>query len=137
MAEAKKIYNNDMSEPLQGEIAELQRKVVAFRDARNWKQFHNPKDVAISLLLEASELLEHFQWKNTDEMEQHINDRKEDVGDELADIFYWLLLIAHDLDVDLREAFERKLAKNEQKYPAGRVYGSHKKYTEYTQPAES
>jgi dCTP diphosphatase len=112
------------------DIAALQKKVVAFRDARDWKQFHNPKDLAISLLLEASEVLEHFQWKSTDEMAQHVSTKKEDIGDELADVFYWLLLIAHDLDIDLKEAFERKLRKNEQKYPKEKAYGSHRKYTE-------
>lgn len=112
------------------DIAELQRKILAFRDARNWQQFHNPKDMAISLLLEASELLEHFQWKNADETARHVADKKEDVSDEMADVFYWLLLMAHDLDIDLKKAVEKKLRKNELKYPADKAYGSHKKYTE-------
>jgi NTP pyrophosphatase (non-canonical NTP hydrolase) len=120
-----------MNKPQTSDIAELQRKVIAFRDARDWKQFHNPKDVAISLLLEASEVLEHFQWKNADEMAQHVTDKKEDVGDELADVLCLLLTMAYDLDIDLKEALERKLQKNEQKYPKEKVYGSHKKYTEY------
>ncbi len=111
-------------------IAELQAKVVAFRDARNWKQFHNPKDSTISLVLEATELLEHFQWKNAEEMLTHVQTKKDDVSEELADVFYWVLLIAHDLDIDLAEAFTKKMAKNDAKYPVDKASGNHKKYTE-------
>jgi Predicted pyrophosphatase len=111
-------------------IAELQAKVVAFRDARNWKQFHNPKDLAISLLLEATEVLEHFQWKNADEMARHVKENKEDVGEELADVLYWVLLMANDLDIDLAKVFYDKQQKNDKKYPADKASGNHKKYTE-------
>jgi len=69
---------------------------VAFRDARDWKQFHNPKDMAISLSLEASEVLEHFQWKSNDQMEEHLIVKKDEVADELADVLYWVLLMGHD-----------------------------------------
>lgn len=112
------------------DIHELQQRIIAFRDARYWQQFHNPKDVAISLLLEASELLEHFQWKNGDEMTAHVASQKEAVSDELADVFYWVLLMAHDLDIDLKQALDSKMIKNERKYPAEKATGNHKKYTE-------
>jgi len=112
------------------DIQMLQEKIVTFRDARNWKQFHNPKDLAISLVLEAGELLEHFQWKNTEEMSTHIQADKEAVSDELADVLYWVLLIAHDLEIEVSEALLRKMAKNEQKYPKTKAMGNHKKYTE-------
>lgn len=112
------------------DIAELQRRIIAFRDERYWKQFHNPKDLAISLLLEASELLEHFQWKDSDEMTRHIKKQKEAVSDELADVLYWVLLMAHDLDIDLKEAVNRKMDKNERKYPKDKATGNHKKYNE-------
>ena len=69
---------------------------MAFRDARDWKQFHNPKDMAISLSLEASEVLEHFQWKSNDQMEEHLIVKKDEVADELADVLYWVLLMGHD-----------------------------------------
>ena len=108
----------------------MQKKIVAFRDARDWKQFHNPKDLAISLVLEAGEFLEHFQWKNPEEIEQHIANHKEDVGDELADVLYWVLLIANDFDIDIADALSKKLQKNEAKYPVAKAKGSHKKYTE-------
>ncbi len=108
----------------------LQRKVVAFRDERNWKQFHNPKDMALSLILEAAELLEHFQWKSAEEFQEYFQKNAEEVSDELMDVLYWVLLIAHDLKVDIPKEFERKMQKNNQKYPAKKAAGSHKKYTE-------
>ena len=112
------------------ELDELQKKVLAFRDARDWKQFHNPKDLAISLLLEAAELLEHFQWKNPEEMLKHLKNNKEEIADELADVFYFVLIAANDFEIDLGEAMSKKLAKNEAKYPVDKSKGSHKKYTE-------
>lgn len=121
------------SKPQSSDIAALQQRIIAFRDARDWKHFHNPKDLAISLILEASELLEHFQWKSDAEMSTHVTQQKEAVADELADVFYWVLLIAHDLNIDLKESFFRKMEKNERKYPADRASGNHKKYTELEQ----
>jgi NTP pyrophosphatase (non-canonical NTP hydrolase) len=112
------------------DLEELQKLVVAFRDARNWKQFHKPKDMAISLCLEAAELLEHFQWKSEDEFEEHMKNRRDDVSDELVDVLYWVLLMAHDLDVDIPKEFERKMAKNAKKYPVEKSSGKHSKYTE-------
>jgi NTP pyrophosphatase (non-canonical NTP hydrolase) len=111
-------------------MEELKKLVVDFRDRRNWKQFHNPKDLSISLLLEASELLEHFQWKNFEEMAEHIIKKKEDIGEELADILYWVLLISNDLDIDIESAFKDKIEKNEKKYPVEKSKDNHKKYTE-------
>lgn len=112
------------------DLNDLQKRIVAFRDARDWKQFHNPKDTAISLVLEATEFLEHFQWKSPDEIKQHLKNKNEDVSDELADVLYWVLLIAHDLDVDIVEATKRKMAKNDAKYPVEKAKGKHTKYTE-------
>ncbi len=111
-------------------IHELTQRLIDFREARNWKQFHNPKDCAISLNLEASEFLEHFQWKNGDELAQYLATHKEDVADELADVLYWVLLLAHDLDIDLATALPAKLEKAALKYPVDKSYGNHKKYTE-------
>lgn len=113
------------------EIKELQEKIVKFRDARDWKQFHNPKDLSISLLLEAAELLEHFQWKSQQEMEGLPKTKEfEKVKEELADIYYWVLLVAHDLNINLEKEFLKKMRQNEAKYPLEKSRGSHKKYTE-------
>lgn len=111
-------------------LDDLQRKVLSFRDERNWKQFHRPKDVVLSLVIEASELAEHFQWKSHDEALTHIARERNEVGNELADIFYWVLLIAADFEIDLGDALERKLALNAEKYPVARAYGRKDKYTE-------
>ena len=111
-------------------LKEIQNMIRKFCDHRNWDQFHNPKDLAISLNLEASEVLEHFQWKNEQEIVDHLKDNKEDVGHELADTLYWVLLIANKLDINLSEAFYEKMKKNERKYPIEKAKDSHKKYTE-------
>lgn len=112
------------------DLCDLQSKIVAFRDARDWKQFHNPKDMGISLVLEASEFLEHFQWKSKDEVDNYIKTNKHDLSEELADTFYWILLIAHDLDINLNEALYKKMAINEMKYGVDKAKSNHKKYTE-------
>lgn len=110
------------------DIKDLARKVIAFRDAREWEQFHNPKDVAISLALEAAELLEHFQWKNPEETARHARKGKAEISEELADVLYWVLLLGHDLDIDLAAALVKKLKKNAGKYPVSKAKGRHTKY---------
>lgn len=119
--------------PQQPSLTDLQKMIRTFCDERDWDQFHNPKDLSISLALEAAEVMEHFQWKNTEEMADHSKRHKEDVADELADVFYWVLLLSNKLDIDLVEAFQRKMKKNEAKYPIDKAKGSHKKYTELSE----
>jgi NTP pyrophosphatase (non-canonical NTP hydrolase) len=111
-------------------ILELQKKIIAYRDARDWKQFHNPKDLAISLSLEASEFLEHFQWKNKEETEEYIRKNKIALGEELSDVLYWVLLTSYDLNIDIMKAAEKKLKINERKYPIIKAKGKHTKYTD-------
>jgi dCTP diphosphatase len=111
-------------------IAELTQRIVAFRDARDWKQFHNPKDLSLSLMLEAGEVMEHFQWKNAEEMEEHLRKHGTEVGEELADVLYWILLMGHDFGIDVVEALQKKIEKNEAKYPVEKAKGVHTKYTE-------
>ncbi|MDA1169281.1 MAG: nucleotide pyrophosphohydrolase [bacterium] len=110
-------------------LEELTKKIVHFRNERNWKQFHNPKDCAISLQLEASEVLEHFQWKNSQEIKDHIKNNKGEIGEELVDVLYWVLLMSHDLRIDLSDAFDKKMMKNGKKYPVQTAKGKHMKYT--------
>lgn len=113
-------------------LKELQAKIRQFVDDRDWDQFHNPKDMALSLVLEAAEVMEHFQWKNQKEMESHIKKHKNDVADELVDVLYWVLRMVDRFDIDILGAFENKMAKNAAKYPIEKAKGSHKKYTEHT-----
>jgi NTP pyrophosphatase (non-canonical NTP hydrolase) len=111
------------------DLNELTRQIIAFRDARDWKQFHRPKDVALSLVLEATEVMEHFQWKETNEVAEYVSKAKSEIGDELADVLYWVLLMSHDLDIDIGSALEEKIRKNELKYPIEKARGSSTKYT--------
>lgn len=112
------------------EISRLTDLILDFRNKREWKQFHNPKDVALSLVLEAAEVMEHFQWKTLDEISDYVSKEKDRIGDELADVLYWVLLMSHDLGIDVGSALERKIKKNAEKYPVEKAKGSHKKYTE-------
>lgn len=105
------------------------KRVIAFRNARDWKQFHNPKDCALSLSLEAGEVMEHFQWKNEEEMQKHIEGHREEIGDELADVLYWVVLMSNDMEINILEALDRKIKKNEAKYPEDKAKGKHTKYT--------
>jgi dCTP diphosphatase len=115
------------------EIESIQKKIRAFRDERDWMQFHNPKDMATAISIEAAELLEIFLWKTSTESVQTAEKNKEHVKDEIADIATYLFELADNLNIDLIAAMEAKLAKNAEKYPAAQVHGSSKKYTEYVQ----
>ena len=110
------------------EIREMTKKIKKFCKDREWKQFHDPKDLAISLSLEASEVLEHFQWKSKEEIEEYVKTHKEHVGEELADVLYWVLLMSYDLKIDIVNAFNKKMLKNASKYPVEKVKGRHCKY---------
>lgn len=114
-------------------IQEITEKIRMFRDERDWKRFHNPKDMAIAISLEASELLEHFLWKNPEEVEQRIADRRGEIESEIADIAIYLTELADNLGIDLLKAMEDKIRLNSEKYPAERVRGSNRKYTEYAE----
>ena len=103
------------------------QEILDFRDNRNWKQFHNPKDLSISISLEAAELLENFQWSGDDlTVQSKINLMKE----ELADILIYCVLMADALDVDINAIIKDKLRKNMMKYSVEKSFGSNKKYTE-------
>lgn len=111
-------------------LQEITHRIVSFRDARDWKQFHGLKDIALSMMLEAGEVGEIFQFKKDSEVAEKLDDLKERIGEELSDVLYWTLLMAHDSGVNLEEAFERKMARNEAKYPLDKARGNNRKYTE-------
>ncbi len=104
-------------------------KLIDFRDERDWAQFQTLKNLALSISLEAAELLEHFQW--TTEDQDIPPDKREDMSDEVADILIYLLLFAHKLNIDPVQAAQDKIEKNVEKYPAELVRGKSDKYTEY------
>ena len=116
-----------MSEALRA----LQRRVAEFAAARDWEPFHSPKNLAMALSVEAAELVEEFQWLTEEQSRALDAERRERVRLELADVFIYLLRLADRLDVDLMRAAEDKIVQNERKYPADRVRGDSRKYTEY------
>ncbi len=102
-----------------------------FRDERDWEQFHNHKDLAISMVLEAAEVLEHFQWKSSQEMEAYALQHKEIIAEELADVLKYLLQLTDKLGVDdIVDVALRKLEKDGKKYPVEKAKGKHTKYTD-------
>lgn len=113
-------------------ITDLSSRILAFRDERDWKQFHKPKDMAISLVLEAGEVMEHFQWKTNEEVDAYVATHKGEIADELADVLNYVMMLASDLNIDLAEAVVSKLKKSAVKYPVAKAKGSAKKYTELT-----
>ena len=106
------------------EIKKLTEALTKFRDARDWNQFHNPKDLAIALNIEAGELLELFLWKS------HEQANIEDIKEELADVLSFALLLADRYGLDISEIIMNKIKKNAEKYPIEKSKGSNKKYTE-------
>ncbi|NEQ70923.1 MAG: nucleotide pyrophosphohydrolase [Symploca sp. SIO2D2] len=114
----------------ESELRKLTEKLLAFRNARDWKQFHNPKDLAIALSIEAAELQEIFLWKKPEEVAKVLSGKQIEIRDELADIASFLLLLCHELDVDLTEAVTAKIEKNATKYPVEKAKGRHAKYDE-------
>lgn len=109
-------------------LQEYTKKLVAFRHERDWEQFHNGKDEALSLVLEATEVLEHFQWKNGEALKKYLEEHKDKIGEELADVFYWVVLMSHDLGIDILEAADKKLEEIRAKYPVEKAKGRSDKY---------
>ncbi|MFA5117317.1 MAG: nucleotide pyrophosphohydrolase [Candidatus Omnitrophota bacterium] len=110
------------------EVKLITDKIKKFRDERDWMQFHDPKNMAVSLILEASELLEHFQWKTAEEVERYTKQSHGEIKDEIADIALYLFELADNLGINLMSAMEEKLEKNELKYPVEKARGKHTKY---------
>ena len=113
-------------------IHELKEKIKSFCEARDWDQFHNAKDLAIALSIEASELLEHFRWKNEQEVGAlfEIPEKREKIEDEMADVLYFLVRLSQMYNIDLSESLNRKMEKNNKNYPVEKSKGSNKKYSE-------
>ena len=113
------------------DLNNITAQIREFRDKRDWAQFHNPKDMAIAISLEAGELLEHFLWKDPEEVDARVESHKEEITEEIADIAIYLVELTDNLGIDLLAAMEDKIAKNDAKYPVALAKGSAKKYTEY------
>lgn len=114
------------------EIKKYQDRVQAFADERDWDQFHTLKNLTMAMGVETSELMEHFQWLDSKVGVSDLSDEKrEKVLEEMIDIFIYWMRISDKLEMNIEESFEKKFKKNQEKYPADVVRGSHKKYTEY------
>jgi dCTP diphosphatase len=119
--------------PPPGDLEDLAARVRHFRDEREWRPFHTPKDLAISIALEAAELLEHFQWKDTAACEAKLADpdARREIAHEMADVLLLLLSLADVTGIDLREAALDKLALNAERYPVEKSRGRADKYDTY------
>lgn len=111
-------------------IESLTAEICAFRDARDWRQFHNPKELAVAIAAEACELLQHFVWQSPEQSEQRVRDRKDEISSEMADVAILLFELADNCGVNLADAIREKLARNESRYPVAKAKGSNKKYNE-------
>lgn len=109
-------------------MSDILQKIRKFRDERDWMQFHDPKNLAVSIVIEAAELLEQFQWKDKKAVEQHIRENREEIADELADVAIYLTELADNLGIDLIQAMNSKLEKNARKYPVAKAKGVATKY---------
>lgn len=103
------------------------KKLLHFRNERDWKQFHTPQNIAKSIVLEAAEVLEIFQWEVSGKLTAK---KKSHLAQELADVYNWVLLLSHDLEIDIDVEALRKIALNDKLYPIEKVKGKSKKYTE-------
>ena len=112
------------------DLDELRARINNFADERDWNQFHSPKNLSMALIVETGELVEQFQWLKESESYDLSKEKLAAVEEEIADIFVYLIRIAHQLDIDLVVAAKKKIELNESKYPAEIVRGSAKKYTE-------
>ena len=111
------------------ELESIRKKILAFRNERDWAQFHDPKNLAEALSIEAGELLENFLWKTTEQSRKLSPEELKNVKEELADIFIFLTYLCEEYQIDLLKEVEKKIALNEAKYPADKARGSAKKYT--------
>lgn len=111
-------------------IQQLRQRLQQFADARDWAPFHSPKNLASALIVEAGELLEHFQWMTEAQSRELDEGRKQEVAHEMADVLLYLVQLSSALDIDLLKAADEKIALNARKYPVDKARGSSRKYDE-------
>lgn len=114
------------------DLKTLQKKIRKFNKDRDWDKYHNAKDLAISITLESSELLELFQWKSPKETEKYTKENKDEIAAELSDIFKYSLLLGDTLGIDLIETSIKKLERDSSKYPVEKIKGKYMKYNKIT-----
>ena len=125
--------NNSDKKDNKTTIGELKEEIRKFCELRDWDQYHNAKELAIGIVTEASELLEHFRFKSENQVDTMFqnNSKKHKLTEEMADVLYFLVRLAQRYNIDLTTELENKIKKNREKYPIEKVKGSNKKYSEY------
>ncbi len=111
-------------------IQDLTRRIRGFRDARDWGQFHGPKEMAVAIAAEAGELLQHFVWQDAAQSLHRVEERRGEIASEMADVAILLFEMADNCGIDLAAAMRAKLARNEERYPVAKSHGSNRKYNE-------
>ncbi len=114
-------------------LDKMKTKLSDFIKERDWEKFHNPKDLAMSISIEANELLEHFQWKTSKESIGIVKENRAEVASEVADIMTLLIAFSNATGIDLYKEFEKKLELNNKRYPKDKAYGKNHKYTYYVE----
>jgi NTP pyrophosphatase (non-canonical NTP hydrolase) len=112
-------------------IKALTGRIRSFASARDWEQFHNPKDMAVAIAAEAGELMQHFVWQQPDQIEARARDHRAEIASEIADVGILLFEMADLLDMNLGEVMEAKIAHNEERYPVSKAKGNNRKYNEF------
>ncbi len=118
---------------MNNDLEQLKKEILDFREQRNWKQFHNPKNLAMSICIESSELMEPYQWLNLKDSLEYSKKNKKEIESEVADIFNYLLLFCNDLDIDLVKVTQKKLRISAKKYPVSKAKNNSTKYNKYKQ----
>ena len=127
---AKRFWGVHFVRVMDDRIEALTTEIRAFRDARDWMQFHAPKELAVAIAAEAGELLQHFVWQNAAQSQERARERRGEIAGEIADVAILLFELADNLDINLAEAMRAKLRQNELRYPVAKARGSNKKYSE-------
>lgn len=117
---------------MEDKLSVISKKVIQFRDLRDWRQFHDPKNLAEAICIESGELLEKFLWITTDKAYDIDNKKMGEIKEEIADIMIFLIYLCNGLNVDLFDAVENKINVNEKKYPIEKAKGNAKKYKEFS-----
>lgn len=111
-------------------ISALTEKIQAFVDAREWRKYHNPKDLSVAIAAEAGELMQHFVWQQEDQIEERVIARRDEIASEIADVGILLFELADNLGLNLGEVMERKIDNNNHRYPVEKARGNNLKYSE-------
>jgi len=112
-------------------IADITSRIQAFVDARDWRRFHNPKDLAVAICAEAGELMQHFVWQQPDQVDARAAARRDEIASEIADVAILLFELADNLGFDLAQVINEKVARNEIRYPVEKARGNNLKYDEF------